>query len=145
MIKLNVVRIRLCKNHDQVNKSSNGEQAKCEQVQNTKTGFSFVKLMCTNATQEQAKEERNPLVALFFSATANANVVDILVLISVIDDNIGLGELLHLFSTFRTDDAFFIDQLSAMLTELLVFGHLVSFLLYKYTSFYHGYAVFFIF
>jgi hypothetical protein len=102
----------------------------------------------TQRAKEQAQEESNPLVALFL-LPRSAIYIYVLVLVGIVNNNVGLSmlHLLNLFSTLRANDALLINQLSAMLTILLIFRHTV-FLFHNDISFlyyFHGYAVVFYF
>lgn len=72
--------------------------------------------------QKQAEEERRPLVS-HPAATAVDIHVGIRIRICIIDHNAGLLSLdiLDLLAALRTDYTVFVDNLTAMLAELLVF------------------------
>lgn len=79
--------------------------------------------------QKQAEEERRPLVS-HPAATAVDIHVGIRIRICIIDHNAGLLSLdiLDLLAALRTDYTVFVDNLTAMLAELLVFCPEFSFL-----------------
>lgn len=145
---LDIIRIGLCEDNNQINKSANEKEACGKDVKHTHAALAFIKLVCANRSKEQAQKESYPFVA-FFLLSRSAVYVYVLILVCVVDHHVGLSmlHLLNLFATLGANDTFLIDQLSAMLAIFLIFRHTV-FLFHNdipFLYYFHGYAVVFYF
>lgn len=58
----NIIRIRLAQKDDAVDEPANSEKSASKQIYDAHANFSFVEFMCAEVAQEQAQEERYPLI-----------------------------------------------------------------------------------
>ena len=107
---LYIIGIGLQENQNKVNDPANAEKAECEYIQDAHQNFAIV--------EEQAEEERNPLV---FGLRPGSSNICVHILVGVVDDDIRRLQLLYLFAAFGTDDAILIDFFAAVGAKLCLF------------------------
>ena len=60
--KSDIIGIRPHKQYNEINYHANKEQPACENIQNSHTCFSFVKLMSAKKSKEKSKQKCDPLI-----------------------------------------------------------------------------------
>ena len=121
----NVIRVRLEKQNNAINKPTNAEKTKSKQIQDSCSTLTFIEFMCAKVAKEQTQEKGDPFVSHSNAKGSSVNIcVGIGVGICIVDNNAGLIGLFHFFdltATMGANNSGGRDLLTAMLTEFCVF------------------------
>ena len=118
---LNIIRIRLVKNNEKVDKRTYNEQTAREQVQYTASDLALIKLVPADKSEKQTQKESHPLILGLSDNNSAANDVIVIVVIIVVDyDRLICRTALHILDLTAAVCAYYGSRrytLTAVLAE----------------------------